>query len=336
MASAARRPPWEQFWLLVFQAIVHWLALLVFTGCAPLPQKLPTSPGVDHTGVWLPFWVIALAIVPLIVVAFYFGLRKISQPFLKFLFLMYTAFVAAQAGLLWSNGVSITGRFVGNVPLLSRTSPDDALANDATKSAANANADGTSDISPTDRRQLGPAAKWADFAFRVQLRQAGGELALVTGLFAGLGLWGWRRRHADAETTAATLVRGKLSIGDLHVGVLNAVSGNFLIAWAVRKIQPNQVSVAALSDQTESVYFLPARFWHMGSLEVPLVKFVNTYARDAEALTEHLVSLAEQNSQRAQEALAQVVREMPVEARLLYKVALPDKLIASDRQIRGA
>lgn len=158
----------------------------------------------------------------------------------------------------------------------------------------------------------------------------------MTGLFAGLGLWGWRRRHADAETTAATLVRGKLSIGDLHVGVLNAVSGNFLIAWAVRKIQPNQVSVAALSDQTESVYFLPARLWHMGSLDVRLVKFVNTYARDAEALTEHLVSLAEQNSQRAQEALAQVVREMPVEARLLYKVALPDKLIASDRQIRGA
>lgn len=333
-----RRPwqPWERFWLVIFQALIHWLALLAVSGCSPLPRDLPNSPGIDSTGVWLPFWMIALGIVPLIFVAFYFGLRKISQPFLKYLFLVYAAFAAAQTGLLWFNGVSVTGKFVGEVPWLSRVSPSDAPpahatlpTNQAATPTTTKSTSGAAEASPTDRRQT-------DFAFRVQLEQASRELAFVTALFALVGLLGWRRLHADAETTAATLVRGKLSIGDLHVGVLNAVCGNFLIAWAVRKIQPNQVSVAALTDQSESVYFLPARFWHMGSLDIRLAKYVNTYARDAETLTGHLVSLAEQNSQRAQEALGQVIKQMPGDVKMLYRTALPNKLVAGDRQIWSA
>lgn len=76
--------------------------------------------------------------------------------------------------------------------------------------------------------------------------------------------------------------------------------------------------------------------WHLGSLDDPLATYVKTYARDAEILTDHLISLANQNSRRAQEAIAQVVKELPGDDRQNYKMALPEKLLASERQIRGA
>ncbi len=346
MGQARRRGNsqlFHPFWLQVVRLLSGTVVLLAASGCSELPDNLPSSPGLDATGIWLPFWVVASIFAVAVPMAFYFGLRKISQPFLKFLFLMYLALVASEAGLLWFNGVSITGQVFGEVSWLTRLWPDrthettgDVAASGPLTRSANEVGDahslaGSADAS-NGRADMAEEVR-PDFAFQLQLGQAGSELMIAAAFFAVVGLLGWRRLHADPETTAATLVRGRLSIGDLHVGVLNAVRGSFLITWAVRVIQPQNVSLAALIDQKDSLYFLPARARHRGSFGDKLASYVRAYARDTRALKDHLSNLATQTESRAQEALSELVREMPVDAKQRYGQAMSSLLVAIDDQI---
>jgi len=326
------------------------ILLLVANGCSKIPNDLPSSPGLDATGIWLPFWLVAIVAAVAVPIAFYFGWRRLSQPFLKYLFLIFVVFVGAEAALLGWNGFSVAGQVFGEIPWLTRRWADhasesvgrtDSTENQPARSGTAAhrgNSPGDSaDTSQHIHNEASEANEVeqvrADFAFQVQLAQAGSELAIVAVIFAVVGLFGWRWRHADPETTAATLVRRRLSIGDLHDGILNAVRGNFLFTWAVRKIRPQRVSVSALMDQRGSRYFWPARAWHRKSFGDKLAEYVRAYRRDVEDLTEHLVNLA---SEIESIALSGYVSGMPEDAKRQYDEAIPDTLAEMDSRIPPA
>lgn len=103
--QATMRPHLCAFWLL--PSCLGTLISLFLVGCASISDEMPWRPGVNIIGIWLPWLVVSAVLIPLVFVAFILGRRRIQVRILRFLLVVYLAYLSYSAASFWIAGSAV-------------------------------------------------------------------------------------------------------------------------------------------------------------------------------------------------------------------------------------